>query len=156
MNTYVLDVVQKYRRKGIVVDTNAALLYVVGSVDISLIGRNKRTSTFSINDFDTLSAFLDFFTKLYTTPHILTEISNLLNPQTHDGLYSYITNSEEHFVPAHSLANGMLFKELGITDSSIYEAASNRFLVLSDDGPLIGSLRASGLDVLSLEDVLAI
>ena len=33
MNDYLLKLIQKYKQKGLLIDTNLILLYIVGSID---------------------------------------------------------------------------------------------------------------------------
>ena len=48
MNAHVSGLMQRYRSRGILVDTNILLLHFVGSFDPSLIARFKRTERFTI------------------------------------------------------------------------------------------------------------
>ena len=77
MNDYLLELIQHYKQKGILIDTNILLLYIVGAVDINLIRNFGRTAEFAENDFYVVSKFVDYFDIKITTPHILTEVSNL-------------------------------------------------------------------------------
>ncbi len=78
MNSHLLELIRKYKHKGLLIDTNSALLYLVGSFDPSLIRNHSRTSKYSEDDFDKVSKFIEFFVEMITTPHVLAEISNLL------------------------------------------------------------------------------
>ncbi len=66
-----------YRNKGILVDSNLLLLYFLGKYNKSLIQRFKRTNKYVIEDYELLTSVIEFFTRVITTPNILTEISNL-------------------------------------------------------------------------------
>lgn len=79
MEQYVSGLISRHRRTGVLVDTNLLLLFFVGGYDRSLVERFRRTADrFVAPDFDTLSALLMSFERIVTTPHILTETSNLL------------------------------------------------------------------------------
>ena len=67
----------RFRGHQVLLDTNLLLLFLVDSYERKRIRNFKRTSTFSEEDFDLLAAFLQAFKKILTTPHILTEVSNL-------------------------------------------------------------------------------
>jgi hypothetical protein len=63
----------------LLVDANLLILYTVGSVSPNRIASFKRTRRYEIRDFDLLTATLANFPELYTTPHVLAEVSNLIN-----------------------------------------------------------------------------
>jgi hypothetical protein len=63
--------------KGIIVDTNLFLLYPAGLHDLSTIKKVKSTKNFSEKSFDFLHNILGNYEQIITTPHILTEFSNL-------------------------------------------------------------------------------
>lgn len=69
MNDYLKRIIQVYSLKGLLIDTNLLLLYIIGSFNIELIGRFKRTAQFTTDDFDIVSDFLSLFVKKITTPH---------------------------------------------------------------------------------------
>ena len=77
MNEYAARLVRGYRSRGVLVDTNLLLLLFVGSYDLERIERFKRTMQFTRDDFARLVALLGVFERRVTTPHILTEVSNL-------------------------------------------------------------------------------
>jgi hypothetical protein len=79
MSDYDLALLEKFRRLGILVDTNLMLLYFVGAFDVSFISRFKRTQNFSPADYTLLTLFLAEFSKIVTTPNILTEINSFSN-----------------------------------------------------------------------------
>lgn len=79
MNDYLLKLIQKYKQKGILIDTSILLLYIVGSFDINLIRTFKRTQMFSENDFKIVPKFIDYFELKITTPHVLTEVSDFID-----------------------------------------------------------------------------
>lgn len=69
--------VHEYRPRGVLVDANILLLFFIGSYDTKLITRFKRTSRFTVRDYELVGNFLAAFERRITTPHILTEVSNL-------------------------------------------------------------------------------
>lgn len=153
MNTYVFDLIKRYRSKGVFIDTNAALLYLVGSLDISLISRVKRTSMFTIGQFTALAAFVDKFKIRVTSPHILTEMSNLLPRSLHGGLEIFIGDTRERVVGADRLVSEPTFSMFGLADASVSDSAKSGLLVISDDARLTAWLRADGLDAVSVFDL---
>lgn len=99
MNDYLLGLIQHYKQKGLLIDTNILLLYIVGAVDINLIRNFGRTANFAENDFYVVSKFVDYFDIKITTPHILTEVSNLFGNRKNlqAALSKYIELTEENF-----------------------------------------------------------
>lgn len=114
-------------KKGLLVDTNILLLYIVGTVDIDLIRNFSRTANFSENDFYIVSKFIDIFDIKITTPHILTEISDLLGNkrELQIALGKYIELMEEKFLQSKQIAKTKTFLQFGLADTAITETAKN-------------------------------
>jgi hypothetical protein len=148
------------RGKRILLDANLLLLFLIGSFQRERIAKFKRTARFTTSEFDSLVGFLAQFHAIVTTPHILTEVSNLANalpeflkPQWSYHFASAIRTFQEIREPALSLIEEPSFLYLGITDAAIHKAAKD-VLILTEDGPLLGSIRALGQNVLSLPELL--
>ena len=133
MNTYVLDVIQKYKNKGILIDTNIALVYIVGTIDVSEIRKQGRTSNYNEEDFSRISKFIEHFPKKATTPHVLTELSNLLpnRPELLRALAGFIERAVEIFEDSISLTKTQSFFEIGLADTAILKATKGLYLVLT-------------------------
>jgi hypothetical protein len=100
MNEHLINLIRKYRKKGILVDTNLLLLYLVGLYDIEQIRDFKRTSHFDTDDFSNTQEFIELFEVKITTPHILTEVSDFIGnrEEFQAMLQLYINSSEEKFL----------------------------------------------------------
>lgn len=61
MNEYLLGLIQKYKARGVLTDTNILILYIIGSFDPNLIGTSKATSQFTQDDFLRVAKFIDYF-----------------------------------------------------------------------------------------------
>ena len=72
-----LGLINQHRSKGVLVDTNLLVLYLIGQVNRKRILSFKRTQTYTLDDFDLLARLIAWFGKLVTTPHILTQASDL-------------------------------------------------------------------------------
>jgi rRNA-processing protein FCF1 len=155
MNEYLFETIQKYKKRGLLVDTNILLLYIVGSLDIELIRNFGRTATFTTDDFSVISEFIEFFEVKITTPHILTEVSNLIgnrkNLQT--VLKKYIELTQEKFTPSVEVTQNDSFNIFGLADTAIADTARDFFLVVTDDKPLFGYLINRGIDAVSLDQL---
>jgi predicted nucleic acid-binding protein len=138
-----LDILLKrYRRKGVLIDTNLLLLWLVGRYDRELIRFHKRTHEFAPEDFDTLCGFLEEFAMLATTPNILTEVSNLAaqmrDPRGAAKFFDQVFTEEvrvltETYVPSASTMEKSSFRKLGLTDCCIMALAKGKYLLLTDD-----------------------
>ncbi|MBX7061131.1 MAG: hypothetical protein K1X52_05680 [Pyrinomonadaceae bacterium] len=152
---YVVRLVHKYRKKGLLIDTNLALLYVVGSLNTLKIKEHKRTCNYTIDDFDRVVRFAGLFDKVIVTPHILTEMSNLLgkSSELQNILSGFIRSSIEIFKPSISATRTSRFASMGLTDSAILSIAKNKFLVLTDDMPLAAILVNASVETVVLESL---
>src|SRR5579863_2730459 len=64
--------------KPVILDSNLLLLLWCTNFDRSLI-KFKRLNSFQIEDIELLTETLKMFSAVRTTPHVLTEVSNLAN-----------------------------------------------------------------------------
>jgi hypothetical protein len=100
-----------YIGKPAILDTNILLLHWCASFDRGLINTFKRLNSFEQDDLDLLAETLKLFSVLRTTPHILTEVSNLANslPKWRKEDWSehfsrQIKMIPEEWIPAQSIA----------------------------------------------------
>lgn len=73
------------RRNGLLVDTNLLVLFTVGLVNRNRIKTHKRTSKYNEDDYDLLVRALGKIQPLYTVPHVLAEVSNLIDLSGEEG-----------------------------------------------------------------------
>jgi hypothetical protein len=155
----------RYKGKSVLLDSNLLLVFLSGSIDPNLFGRFKRVSAYTLKDYDLLVRLLGFFTILLTTPHILTEVSNLANslperikPEWNRHFAALIASQQdtpglrERWVPAAELALMSEFAAFGITDAAL-SALSVEALVVTEDYRLSGALRSQGVQVLNFGDL---
>lgn len=160
MTDYTARLVKKYRRTGILVDTNLLLLFFVGSLNRELIGKFKRADQFTADDFDRLVNVLDQFKIWITTPNILTEVSNLsgqlgepIKSQYFEKFASGIGWFNEAYIPSDLLSQEPEFKRFGITDVSLIQAAKGKHLILTDDYRLSQYLQDQHIDVINFNHI---
>ncbi len=158
MNTYISRVIAKYKDKGILIDANLAILYVVGSLDIARIRSHRRTSKYSEDDFSRVEKFIDHFDVKVTTPHVLTEVSNLLGNdfELHTALRGFISLSLEVTTDSRSLSNNNAFLKIGLSDTAITILSKGLYLVFTDDGPLQEFLARDRIDFINLDQLRSI
>lgn len=160
MAHYVDELIAKYRTKGLLIDSNLLLVYLVGMLDPDRIPKFKKTMAFTVDEFRLLARFFDVFKKVVTTPNILTEVSNLSGQLPENlcvafrgGLGDRIPNLEEHYTSSASLATSAHFNKFGLTDSGIVELVKGNYLVLTDDLSLYGLLLNRGVDAINFNHI---
>ncbi len=153
---------RRFQGGRILLDANILLLLLIGSFERWRIGNFKRTAAFSELDFDVLVGFLRAFSKIVTTPHILTEVNSLANSlpghvkeSWSDHFAAEIGTFAEVFEESSDLAKGPAFRLFGLTDAAIYALASDT-LILTEDFRLSGYLRSEELPVLNFRDIVAL
>ena len=160
MNDWLAELIARHSRQGVLVDANMMLLWFVGAFDRALIAKFKRTDTYTGEDFDLLVAFLSRFSRILTTPNILTEVSNLSSQLTGRMKLDYFGQFrerlelvEERYLPSSSIADRNEFARFGLTDSGIVELAETGVLVATDDFSLASLLESRGFDVLNFNHI---
>ncbi len=141
------------RSKGLIIDTNLLLLYIVGSLDPNLIQKHKRTSQFGLDDFRLLRDFLRQYERFVTTPNVLTEVSNLLSQIGEEvaarlriQLRAHIKLFQEDYIASTEAAEAEEFQRLGLTDAAILLLSEEDLMVLTDDIRLYLALQNRGLN----------
>ncbi len=156
------QIFSQHAGKPVLVDANLLLLMMIGSFDPALITNFKRTSDYTIRDYEILVKFVGYFSGVVTTPHLLTEVSNLANSlpewikepwSTHFQLQ--IPKLEERFQSSSNLSRESSFVRFGLADSALQYFASNS-LVITNDRRIGGYLRAIGKPVLVFQDLVQI
>ena len=164
MNLQLLDrQIQRYRRRELFLDTNLLLLYFVGAFRPDRIRSFKRTSRYSDDDFALLEKVISGFKRMMTTPHVLTEVSNLmgqceepLRSDLRGWLSTAIEGWNETSTASRTLAKAAHFLRLGLTDTAIADLTPGSCLILTDDRPLAGLLEAKGMAVIRFSDLQSI
>jgi hypothetical protein len=137
-----------------VLDSNLLLLWLAASIDPPL-WKWKRIQMFDVEDALLLNRILARFRSISTTPHVLTEVSNLAN-QLHGPhrqtlflqLGAYARSTPEHFSSSSSLSSRPEFVRLGITDCALSEVGPAS-TVMTADYRLAGHLESSGKSVVN-------
>src|SRR5208283_1027804 len=132
----------------VVLDSNLLLLRWCGTLDISLLTTFKRLQGFEISDVQALEQILSTLGVVKTTPHVLTEVSNLANAlPSWKGLAwtSHLTEQicllEEQWEPATEILKDRSLGVFGLTDAAIGRLARTH-VILSVDWPLCNHLAA--------------
>jgi len=156
-----------HRGKRVLLDSNLLLVLLTGAIGVGLFAKFERVSQYTFEDYELLLRILSSFRSLLTTPHILTEVSNLANKLSGADRNHWYSNlaalcaSERHenglleiWAPAAKLAAMPEFVDFGITDCAVAQIASDG-LVITDDHRLSGVLNSRGIAVLNFDDLRA-
>jgi rRNA-processing protein FCF1 len=156
----VSDLLAKYYSKGILIDTNILLLYLVGRVNRDRIARFKRTATFLPEDYDLLLELTNNFQKVITMPNILTEVNSLANqlgePERRECLIIFtelISQITEKYIDSKIVKQHTEFSRFGLTDCGIIILAKDKYLVLTEDLKLHLYLKAYGVDTINFNNL---
>lgn len=163
-NTWIEELAVRHRETGVVVDAGLLVLWIAGSVDRSLIARHKRLATYNLEHYDALCFIMSRFSRLLTTPHVLTEASNLARQtsqpardQLLEALAQVVAAAgecrkvwEKH-TPAQVLCQRPDYVVLGIADTALIDVAREcGALVVTDDNMLLARLQQERLGSLSI------
>lgn len=162
--SYAVMMIEKYRSRGLLLDSNLLLLYLVGAVDPALVGAGhyNKLSDFTGEQIIILRQLILQFKRVVTTAHILTEVSNLVNTLHEKGRLRVfnafvetlqIINEQE--ISSYHVARRQEFQYLGLTDSVLAELA-DKFLIISNDARMVDILRRNGIEALKWVEVLGL
>lgn len=157
---YVIEMISRYKTKGLLIDTNLLLLYFIGMYDQDRIPRFKRTMAFTIDEFILLALIFESFDRIITTPNILTEVSDFSGQLPRD-LHSYFYGDfatripilEERYTASGAISASAHFNKFGLTDSGIVDTVKGNYLVLTDDLELFGYLQNLGIDAINFNHI---
>lgn len=157
MTASALSMITRFASKGVFLDSNLVLLLLIGSVDRTLVGKHKRLEKYTTNDFDLLKAIISPVKRLFTTPHIATEVSNLAGNLSSDErflkvLRSFLQHSSESHCTAARIVTEKRWERLGLTDTALCLLARRR-LVVTDDLGLALSLEKGGENVINFNQL---
>jgi len=152
---------ENFYNRGIIVDTNLLILFLVGKYDIDYISKFKITYKYSIEDFEILRDFVVKFKKIIITPHILAELSNLSMKITENRLKEYfkyfieiLKKSDEINIDKNSILLSKYVDKIGITDVGIMLASENNdLLFITDEFRLANISEYEGIKVLNFNHI---
>jgi hypothetical protein len=152
--------IEKHRAKGVLVDTNLLVLYLVGLLNKHRIPKFNRTNNFTIKDFELLVRLIGHFGKLIVTPHVLSQVSDLtdLDGKERDtirGLFKWLVEQriEEFYDQSSLLVADPIFKGHGLADAAVATICSRGILVLTADVKLQLALQRQNADALNFNHV---
>jgi predicted nucleic acid-binding protein len=148
--------IAKHQQRGALLDANILLVYVVGMCDTRLLPQFHHTKQYK-DDFPLIQRLVNHFRLIYTTPHVLTEVSNLgkklgekLSPRFFDELQKVVQVLEERSCTSKDATANRYFRTLGLTDAALLHIAVNDILVITADLPLYLTLRHTNIDAVNI------
>jgi hypothetical protein len=151
--------IAKHQARGVLVDSNLLVLFLVGTVNKRRILEFKRTQNFTIEDFDLLARLIAGFGRLIATPHVLAQVSDLTDLPGKERLKirrlfkSVVEQMEEYYELSRVLVSDPIFERLGLTDAAIATVCSRGILVLTADVELQLAVQRQGADALNFNHV---
>jgi hypothetical protein len=152
----------RIRSKTLLLDTNLLPLYLVGCKDPKLLEGARRLNAYIEEDFYLLIEFIEEsgFTQFVSTPHILSEASNLIGLERdllktlgRNAIMEYVQHCNEITHNAAILVHEPEFNRLGLTDVAIRLASSLPASVLTADLPLYLHLANAGVEVVNFNHI---
>ena len=144
----------------IIVDSNALIVLLIGTIDPKLFKTHKATSIYDEDDFHELLNVIEDFKEIIVLPNIWTEVDNLLN--TFGGNYKYpyiqkirevIKITSENYIDSKKGCELESFSQIGLTDSLVLEQAKSCKLLITSDSQLSDYAIAYGIKVYDLVKV---
>lgn len=153
-NERALRLITRFYQSGLLLDANLLLVLIVGLHYSTRLGQRKRVKDYKAKDLILLRGFVGAFSRVLTTPSILTEVSNLSNSTVPDyerdaytlTLRTVLATLVERYPRSTDAAKLSIAARLGLTDASIEHVARYRHaFVLSADDDLVRHLHSEGL-----------
>ena len=158
MSSYSEILIDRFASRGLLIDTNLLLLFVIGQYDPEILVRDSfdRLAAYSLDDFHLLRNLSTLFRRKVTTPHVLAEVSNWIGylPTSQEigclrGFSKYLASFHELTTNSLNLAKHERFPYLGLTDIALASFAEE-YLVITDDLRFIDHLTRMGREALNI------
>lgn len=147
--------------KGLLIDANLLTVLIVGALGRGEIERFKCTRHFSDEDASAVDRLTQQFGWVSTTPHVITEVSNLLDwldqskrATALSYLAEFARSSRELGFPSAEIVDTPVYLALGITDAALcMAAAQDPLVVLTVDLPLYQYATGLRVDVINFNHI---
>jgi hypothetical protein len=158
LSSYSEVLIDRFASRGLLIDTNLLLLFVIGQYDPEILVHDSfgRLAAYSLDDFYLLQNLSTLFKKRVTTAHVLAEVSNWIGYlPTHREIEclrqfsEYLSSFDELTTDSLKLADYERFPYLGLTDTALASFA-NDYLVITDDLRFITHLNKMGREALNI------
>ncbi|MEA1994394.1 MAG: hypothetical protein U9N35_08420 [Euryarchaeota archaeon] len=147
--------ISKFRE--IVTDTGPLLLYLTGFYNPS----DLHQFNYNEDEFILFVEFLKNFKKIFTTPQVLAETSNLAKSRLKEERFSEfinfaikpLLNLEEEYIEKNKILKKKELPIFGITDTSLIETVRRNRLLITDDGPLFWYCKGKNMPAIHLDRI---
>src|SRR5262249_27902584 len=154
MPRYLAVLFERYKAKGVLIDTNLMVLIAVGTYNRFRVGTFKRTIQYTLDDLEMMLRIIAYFDRRFTTPNILTEVDNLprqLPEAEHEPLTAafaqLVSRQFEIYMQSHQTTQHAAYSRLGLTDCvTAMVAAERNALIITDDLRLSNILSSLAMD----------
>jgi hypothetical protein len=148
----------KRQQGGVLLDTNVLLLFVMMAIERSYVSEWKRTQQFSEAHMDALQLLVANARGFVTTPHILTEVTNLadklpshLRRRFMIAVARFAQTARERYKLSAKLSKDVAFGRLGLADvAQLVLPTSAKPVIITVDGPLFIELEQRRLPAVNL------
>jgi hypothetical protein len=154
--------IEKHRSRGALIDANLLVLFLVGKTSKNRIQKFKPGDDFGAKDLDLLEEVVKHLGKVITTPHILTEVSNLAKldgkelASFRQGYKLLVEEVDEFYDESRGVVADAAFMRLGLTDAAIAMLQRRNLLVLTVDLRLWDTLQRRGVDAVNFNHLRAL
>jgi rRNA-processing protein FCF1 len=145
----------KRQGSGALLDASVLLVYVVGKTDRRCLLNFAHTSQYQ-RDYALIERIVEMFPQIYTTPNVLTEVSNLggklegaLKSKFFDTLHKIINVLVEMPCASKEASASACFRRFGLTDAVLFTLAI-KHLVVTTDSRLHEHLRENKLESVNI------
>lgn len=154
------DLEKDLRKKLITLDCNVLLLFIIGSVDKKHISKFKRTSMFNETHYEILIKLISN-SQILLTPNVVTEASNLLESYSFEKqkiglqfLKNICKKIPESYEQSSKLVDLEIFKDYGLSDSSVFNLCKVGAIAITVDFNLYISLMSNNLKVINFNHLI--
>lgn len=146
----------------VVLDTNLALLLVVGLTNPAYIAKHKRLAAYRQEDFWLLGTLLDSYAGIVFCPNVLSETSNLLRHVKEpirgelSAEFASVVRAatvSETYVPSAGVVAHDAFHRLGLTDAVLLTLTESDSVLLTADLALYLAVLSAGRDAVNYNHV---
>lgn len=154
--TELQSLIAKHRAAGLLIDSNLLVLLLIGRAGTNRIQTSKRTSAYTIKDYELLEELVCQFRQLQAIPQVLTETDDLVKndvPGFRDRFRDFVGAANERLVEGRAIVSAQDFSWMGFADIAVALSASGEILVLTDDLGLYDALRRRGVDAINFNHI---
>ncbi len=152
--------VQNYVGRNLILDSNLLLLLWCAQLDRKLVDTFKRLNGFALPDVQLLEQLLPLFRSIHTTPHVLTEVSNLANslPDWRKQDWAQFFSGKVLTLHEKWIQADVIVKDnkeampLGLTDAALVNL-SGSYVILTADRKLAVEIEKRGLAVINFNHI---